>query len=65
MLGEIGDWERYLALEVDEEEAALMRRHERTGRPMGNASFIARLEKQLDRVLRPQKGGPKGPWKNN
>jgi len=62
MLGEIGDWEGYLALDVDEEkEAALMRRRERTGRPLGNASFIERLEKQLDRVLRPQKRDPKGP----
>ena len=64
MLDEIGDWKGYLALDIDEEEAALMRRHERTGRPMGSEQFITRLEEQLDRVLRPQRRGPKGPWKN-
>lgn len=65
MLSAIGDWEGYLALDIVEEENALMKRHERTGRPLGSAGFIERLEQQLDRVLRPRKRGPKGPWKNN
>jgi len=64
MLEEIGDWKSYLALDIEEEEAALMRRHERTGRPLGNEGFSKRLEKQLGRVLLPQKRGPKGPWKH-
>ncbi len=63
MLEEIGDWDGYLALDIQQEEAALMRHHERTGRPLGSGGFLARLEKQLDRVLRPQKRGPKGPRK--
>ena len=61
MGSEIGDWEGYLALDIEEEEAARMRRHERTGRPLGTDAFIERLEKQLGRILRPQKRGPKGP----
>ena len=64
MLEQIGDWKGYLALDIEEEEAAMMRRHERTGRPLGSEGFVKRLEKQLDRVLLPQRRGPKGPWKH-
>ena len=42
-----------------------MRRHERTGRPLGSEGFIDRLEKQLGRILREKKRGPKGPWMHN
>jgi len=59
MLSEVGDWEAYLAMDVEEAEAALMRRHARTGRPLGSADFIARLESQLRRFLRKRKPGPK------
>ena len=59
MLGEIGDWRRYLALDVEEEEAARMRRHERTGRPLGSEGFIERLENRLGRLLRKRKPGPR------
>jgi hypothetical protein len=30
-----------------------------TGRPMGDSSFIEDLEALLDRILKPQKPGPK------
>jgi len=63
MLAHVGDWAGYLALDMDEREAALMRRHERTGRPLGDAGFIAGLESQLGRFLRKRKPGPK-PRKN-
>jgi putative transposase len=36
-----------------------LRRAELTGRPVGGATFLARLEKRLGRPLRPQKRGPK------
>jgi putative transposase len=36
-----------------------LRRHERTGRPLGAERCTRRLEKKLARVLRPQKPGPK------
>jgi putative transposase len=36
-----------------------LRRAELTGRPLGGASFLTRLEKRLGRTLRPQKRGPK------
>jgi len=63
MLGMVDDWAECLALSVDEDEAALLRRHDRTGRPLGGASFVECLERQLDRVLHPRKRGPKGPGK--
>jgi len=39
--------------------------HERTGRPLGTDSFIARLETIVGRTLRKQKPGPKGTQKKN
>ena len=65
MYSEIGDWEAYLALDIDEEEAVAMRRHARTGRPLGNDAFILKLETALARQLHPKKRGPKGPRKTN
>jgi len=59
MLDFVGDWAAYLAMDVDEAELAAMRRHERTGRPLGTPSFIDRLEQQLGRYLRKRKPGPK------
>jgi len=35
-------------------------RHERTGRPLGDESFIEFAEKLLDRDLKKKKPGPKG-----
>ena len=34
-----------------------LREHGRTGRPLGNAMFLERLEAIVGRVLTPQKGG--------
>jgi putative transposase len=38
---------------------AIFRKHERTGRPPGDKAFIERLERLLDRRLKPRKPGPK------
>ena len=65
MLGEVGHWPGYLALDIDEAEAAVMRRHERTGRPLGSAASIAGLKSQLGRFLRKRKPGRKGKKKAN
>jgi putative transposase len=65
LLEEVGDWKAYLSVDVEEEDAAALRRHERTGRPLGNHDFLGRLEDQLDRELLPKKRGPKGAWKRN
>ena len=51
--------ETFLAVDAQEHEIALFRKHERTGRPLGEGSFIEKLEHLLDRNLKPQKPGPK------
>lgn len=58
LLAMIGNWQEYLSLS-EKDELALFKKHERTGRPLGNESFIDRLEGELSLPLRPQKPGPK------
>ena len=53
------DWRSYLSIPPDEKQMELLRSHERTGRPLGSDGFVSHLEAMLDRVLRPQKPGPK------
>ena len=65
MVEYVGDWKRYLALDISEEELLRFRQHTRTGRPLGSATFIASIEERLDRFLRKRKPGPKGPMKEN
>ena len=57
--GVCGDWERYLALGIDEEERLRIQQHSRTGHPLGDAKFIGDLEKLLGRLLHKRKPGPK------
>ena len=55
----VDDWAEFLASGLSDEEADGLRRHERTGRPLGAERFVTRLERKLHRILRPQKRGPK------
>ncbi len=50
-------WARHLAADPDAETVRQLRRHEATGRPAGSERFLKRLERLLDRVLRPRKPG--------
>ncbi len=59
MLALIGDWRAFLNSAVPEEELRDIRRHGRTGRPLGDETFVGRLEEILGRVIKPQKRGPK------
>lgn len=52
-------WKKFLSFDLQDFEMALFRKHERTGRPLGEDSFIERMELLLDRQLKPQKPGPK------
>jgi putative transposase len=54
-----GNWRRLLTSAVSEEELKVFREHERTGRVLGSEEFQERLEKELGRVLRRHKPGPK------
>jgi putative transposase len=58
LLALVPDWAKFLQL-TSPEEVETLQRHERTGRPLGNDSFIDDLETALGRILRPQKPGPK------
>jgi putative transposase len=59
LLSRVDDWRAYLAEGLRPEEATLLRRHERTGRPLGSAAFLRRLETRLGRTLRKKPPGPK------
>jgi REP-associated tyrosine transposase len=58
LLERVSDWNNFLSLPPDI-DYELMRKHERTGRPMGKATFVENLEQSMGRILRPQKPGPK------
>jgi hypothetical protein len=45
--------------------AAVVLQYTRTGRPLGDETFLARLEGMVGRVLKPQKRGPKPKEKVN
>ena len=52
------DWPDFLAEGLDDAALQTMRRGERTGRPLGDADFVARLETATGRPLAPRKRGP-------
>jgi len=54
-----GDWRNFLMGSILSEELENIRRHGRTGRPLGSAHFVEQLERKLDRTLKPQKPGRK------
>ena len=59
LLDRFGEWARYLAQGLSEDELAEVRRHENTGRPLGNDYFLNALEKKLQRPVKKRKPGPK------
>ena len=59
LLAMVPDWADFLAAGMEKEPLEAIRRSERTGRPLGAASFVKRLERRLGRVLTKQKPGPK------
>jgi len=60
----VPDWKEFIQVVSEPEDYEKLRRHERTGRPLGNKSFIEKLEALLQRGLKPRKPGPKGPRKH-
>ena len=55
----VDNWPEFLSQVVDSSFAEKMRKHERTGRPLGSENFVLKLEKILNRMLRPKKAGRK------
>src|ERR1039457_4648143 len=58
-----GDWGLFLAGADTTEQENDIRKHERTGRPLGSEGFIEKLESILEPILKCGKPGPKR--KNN
>ncbi len=55
----ISDWASFLRKEVPSENDEL-RKHFRTGRPLGDDAFIRKLEALTERIIAKKKPGPKG-----
>ena len=53
------DWADFLGEGLGGEALEAIRRSERTGRPLGSAQFLKRLETRLGRVLARRKPGPR------
>ncbi len=53
----VGDWRAFLDSALPEGELEELRKHARTGRPLGGEAFLNCLEGLLSRVLKPMKGG--------
>ena len=60
----VSDWNVFLNDALQNKEYHEIRKHERTGRPLGSDLLIDKLEVLLGMQLRKKKTGPKGPWKN-
>jgi putative transposase len=59
LLERVDDWRKYLAAGLNAEELALLRQHERTGRPLGGSAFLRRIERKLGRILHKKPPGRK------
>jgi len=59
LLERAADWPGLLSQGLGEDEREAIRAGERTGRPLGSAKFIGRLEKRLGRTLARRKPGRK------
>ncbi len=53
------DWSDFLSEKVTSEEEQSIRKHERTGRPLGSMASIDQLESMLSLSLKPKKPGRK------
>jgi putative transposase len=53
-----GGWETFIKGSISPRDLAAIKRHEKSGRPMGGPEFLEYLEKRLGWEVRPQKRGP-------
>ncbi len=59
LLMRVPDWGSFLEDRVATYEVKLIKRHERSGRPLGSSKFVRELERQTGRILMPGKPGRK------
>jgi putative transposase len=57
LLQKIPDWSSFLKEGMEKETVHLIRKHENTGRPLGNEVFMTTLENELGKKLSPLKAG--------
>ena len=55
----IRDWRTFLSVDPEEELLSRIRRHTRTGRPLGSEAFLDQLEARTGLTFLPQKRGLK------
>jgi putative transposase len=55
----VHDWRGLLDSALLDDEIERLRRHARTGRPLGDENFLKTVERKTGRDLRPKKPGPK------
>ena len=55
---ETSEWEVFLRGGLSDDEYEAIRKHENTGRPLGSAQFLRKLEKITGRIRRRKKPGP-------
>jgi len=65
LLEMVNDWKGFLLSGINDKEMEELRKHERTGRPLGDKKFIDKIERTLGRVLHTQKPGRKKGDKKN
>lgn len=53
------NWKQFLSKTQSSDQMEIFRKHERTGRPLGDAPFVKMLEKKLNRTLVLKKPGRK------
>jgi putative transposase len=58
-LERVPDWREFLAGGTPREDREALRKHERTGRPLGGESFLQRIERCVGRSLARRKPGRK------
>jgi len=63
LLERIDNWRDFLNASLPQEVMEQVRKHERTGRPIGSDEFVDKLSRIVGRNLRKRKPGPKGPRK--
>jgi putative transposase len=59
LLERYGDWRAFLDGGIEDADLETMRRHERTGRPLGADGFVEGLEQATGRALKQRKPGRK------
>lgn len=59
LLDRVLEWKAFLGAGLDAAHLDALRAHARTGRPLGGARFLNRIETRLGRRLKKRKPGPK------